>query len=194
MKKVIFLLGVLLAHPAWSIHVSTGLYKSLIDVQDKNGKMVTNPFSPSLSVGTNFKFTDGFGFSPQIGFIYHTVQTDDSYGKYKMYSIFLLYDFIWVPQDYQFLALRFGLGTFRKTITGEGGTITVPNGNSTATAYRPESATSYSSTFNLGTDINFNISTEWFNNVGMRFEVFSFRPLSQEYRSYTYNLGVVAYF
>ena len=194
MKTVIFLLGVLLAHPAWSVHVSTGLYKSLIDVQDKNGKAVTNPFSPSLSVGTNFKFTDGFGFSPQIGFIYHTVQTDDSYGKYKMYSLFLLYDFIWVPQDYQFLAIRFGLGTFRKTITGKGGSVTVPNGNSTATAYRPDSATSYSSTFNLGTDINFGINTEWFNNLGMRFEVFAFRPLSQQYRSYTYNLGLVAYF
>jgi hypothetical protein len=188
------LLAVLLAHPAWGSHVSTGLYKSLIDVQDKNGKAVTNPFSPALSVGTNFKFTDGFGFSPQLGFIYHTVQTDDSYGEYKMYSIFLLYDFIWVPQDYQFLALRFGLGTFRKTITGKGGSVTVPNGNSTATAYRPDSATSYSSTFNLGTDINFGINTEWFNNLGMRFEVFAFRPLSQEYRSYTYNLGLVAYF
>jgi hypothetical protein len=194
MKTVIFLLAVLLAHPAWGSHVSTGLYKSLIDVQDKNGKAVTNPFSPALSVGTNFKFTDGFGFSPQLGFIYHTVQTDDSYGEYKMYSIFLLYDFIWVPQDYQFLALRFGLGTFRKTITGKGGSVTVPNGNSTATAYRPDSATSYSSTFNLGTDINFGINTEWFNNLGMRFEVFAFRPLSQEYRSYTYNLGLVAYF
>jgi hypothetical protein len=194
MKILILLLGVLFASHAWSIHVSSGVYKSLIDVQDKNGKEVKNPFSPALTVGSNFKFADGFGFSPQLGFVYHTVETDDSYGKYKMYSIFLLYDFMWVPQDYQFFALRFGLGTFRKTISGQGGTVTIPNGNSTATAYRPESSTSYSSTINLGTDFNFNMSTQWFTNMGVRFEVFAFRPLSQEYRTYTYNLGLVAYF
>ena len=194
MKVLILLFGVLLTSPVWSVHVSTGVYKSLIDVQDKNGKVASNPFSPALTVGSNFQFADGFGFSPQLGFVYHTVQTDDSYGDYKMYSIFLLYDFIWVPQDYQFFALRFGLGTFRKTITGKGGTVTIPNGNSTAKAYRPESATSYSSTINLGTDFNFNMSTQWFTNMGVRFEVFAFRPLSQEYRTYTYNLAFVAYF
>ncbi len=194
MKILILLLGVFLASPALSMHVSTGVYKSLIDVQDKNGKTVTNPFSPALTVGSNFKFADGIGFSPQLGFVYHTVQTDDTYGEYKMYSLFLLYDFMWVPQDYQFFALRFGLGTFRKTITGKGGSVTVPNGTGTATAYRPDSSTSYSSTFNLGTDFNFNWSTEWFTNMGARFEVFAFRPLSHEYRTYTYNLAFVAYF
>ena len=194
MKILILLFGFLLANPAWSVHVSTGVYKSLIDVQDKNGKTLTNPFSPALTVGSNFKFADGVGFSPQLGYVYHTVQTDDSYGDYKMYSIFLLYDFIWVPQDYQFFALRFGLGTFRKTISGKGGSVTIPNGTGTAKAYRPESSTTYSSTVNLGTDFNFNMSTEWFTNMGMRFEVFAFRPLSQEYRTYTYNLGFVAFF
>ena len=194
MKILLLFLSAFLTNPSWSAHLSTGIYKSLIDVQDKNGKEVTNPFSPALSVGSNFKFTDGFGFSPQLGFVYHTVQTDDSYGDYKMYSIFLLYDFIWVPQSYQSFALRFGLGTFRKTITGKGGTVTIPNGTGTATAYRPESATSYSGTFNLGTDFKFNMRTNWFTNFGLRFEVFAFRPLSQEYRNYTYNLGFLAYF
>ena len=176
------------------MHVSTGVYKSLIDVQDKNGKEVKNPFSPALTVGTNFQFGQSFGFSPQLGFIHHTVKSDDSYGKYKMYTFFLLYDFIWVPQSFDSFALRFGLGTFRKTIKGEGGKVTIPNGASTMQAYRPDSVTSYSGTFNLGADYNFNILKDWFSNFGMRFEVFVFRPLSSENRNYTYNLAFVAYF
>jgi hypothetical protein len=194
MKITLLFIGLLLASPLWAVHVSTGLHKSLIDVQDKNGKEDKNPFSPVLTVGSNFKMTEGFGFSPQLGFIYHTVNSDDSYGKYKMYSFFILYDFIWVPQGYEFFGLRFGLGTFRKTIKGEGGTVTIPNGNSTAKAYRPESSTSYSGTFNLGTDFNFNILKDWFTNFGLRLEMYVFRPLSKENRNYTYTLGAVGYF
>jgi hypothetical protein len=194
MKIILLTVGLLLTTSLWAVHISTGLHKSLIDVQDKQGDEVKNPFSPFFSVGTNFRLSGGFGFSPQLGFIYHTVQTDDTYGEYKMYSLFALYDFLWVPQGYKFFGLRFGLGTFRKTIKGEGGSVTVPNGSSTIKAYRPESSTSYSGTFNLGTDFYFHILKKWFTNFGVRSEIFVFRPLSKENRNYTYTLGVVGYF
>jgi hypothetical protein len=194
MKIILLLICVLFASSVWAVHLSTGVHKSLIDVQDKNGDEEKNPFSPVFSVGSNFRISGGFGFSPQFGFIYHTVKSDDSYGEYKMYSLFILYDFLWVPQDYDFFALRFGVGTFRKTVKGEGGSVTVPNGNSTATAYRPESSTSYSGTFNLGTDFNFKIFQDWFTNFGVRFEMYAFRPLSSENRNYAYTLGAVGYF
>ena len=194
MKIFLISIVLLVSYPALAWQFSAGVYKSLLDVQDKKGDEVKNPFSPVISVGTNFQLSGSFGFSPQLGYIYHTVESDDSYGKYKMSTIFLLYDFIWIPSDYQFLALRFGLGTFRKTITGEGGTVTIPNQNTTATAYRPESSTSYSSTFNLGGEFRFDVSSDWFNGAGARIETFIFRPLSQEFRSYTYQLALVGYF
>ncbi len=194
MKFILLFIGLLLASPVWAVHVSTGLHKSLIDVQDKNGDAVKNPLSPVLSIGGNFRLKEGLGFSPQFGFIYHTVESDDSYGDYKMHSFFVLYDFLWVPQGYDSFGLRFGLGTFRKTIEGEGGAVTIPNGTSTSTAYKPESSTSYSGTFNLGTDFNFHIFRDWFKNFGLRFEMHVFRPLSEENRNYTYTLGAVGYF
>lgn len=174
----------------------TGIHKSLNDVQDKKGKEATNPISPGVAIGWNFQLPDNFGFSPSLGYIHNTVNSDDSYGKYKMYTIYLLYDFMWIPMSFsERLALRFGLGTFRKTIKGEGGSVTVPNLNTTTTAYRPgKSSTSYSSTFNFGADYTFDFLQDWFNNFGVRLEFFTFRPLSMKYRTFAYTFGAVAYF
>ena len=75
--------------------------------------------------------------------------------------------------------------------------MTIPNGTGTATARRPGSTVnSYSNTFNFGADYNFdlNFSGAWFTDLGIRFETFIFRPLSQDYRSYAFNLGVLLYY
>jgi hypothetical protein len=88
MRIILFIIGLFLTTSLWAVHVSTGLHKSLIDVQDKQGDEVKNPLSPVFTVGTNFRLSGGFGLSPQLGFIYHTVESDDSYGEYKMYSLF----------------------------------------------------------------------------------------------------------
>ena len=180
---------------AYGVHVTTGFYKSLMDVQDKNGKEATNPLFPAIGVGTNFEMTSAFRFSPQLGYISHTVDSKDSYGKYKMSTIFLLYDVLWLPKGFTNTAFRFGLGTFRKSISGKGGAVTIPNGNSTMTAYRPgKSQTSYSGTFNLGADIQFEFLRDWFDKFGVRGEMFVFRPLSKEYRNYSFILAAVGYF
>lgn len=178
-------------------HTMIGFNKVLKDTQDSNGKVDDKPFSPTLSVGYNFNlFDSGFGFSPQLGYI-HTKQTaNDSYGKQKVHTIFLNWDFIWISSLSDQLAFRFGLGTFIKRTKGEGGTVTIPNGTGTDEARRPgKTVSSYSSTLNLGADYNFNVQlSDWIDDLGLRFELYTFRPLSSEYRNYAFNFGVLLYF
>lgn len=190
---------VLIINICSAFHVTTGFYKSLIDVQDKNGKEVTNPFNPTIGVGYNWQFSPTWGFSPQIGYIYDWKKSDDGYNDYKVHTFNILYDFAWLPFDGMtgdnFFAIRMGVGTFIKKIKGEGGSVTVPNGSSTSKAYRPdETSTSYSSTLNFGADMSLNIFKDYFQNFGIRFETYVFRPLSKEYRNYAYSLSAVAYF
>lgn len=185
-----------LLNVCWSAHISTGFYKSLHDVQDKDGDELQNPLHPMIGIGDNWKISTDWGFSPQLKYIYNRQVSDDSYNDYSVHTFVLLYDFIWVPVDsMQSFALRFGLGTFIKRIKGEGGTVTIPNGTGTMSAYRPdETETSYSSTFNLGGDLMLDLFKDYFANTGLRLETFIFRPLSQEHRTYAYTLSMVGYF
>jgi hypothetical protein len=201
MKKMILLLCLLVIgfnSANAKSHFSIGFNKNLKDTQNSSGKVDDKPYSPYLSWGSHFKIADSrFGFSPQLGYI-HTNQTaNDSYGKQKIHSFFLHWDFIYAPEFLNQFAFRFGVGNFIKRTTGEDGTVTIPNGTGTATARRPGSTVnSYSNTFNFGADYNFdlNFSGAWFTDLGIRFETFIFRPLSQDYRSYAFNLGILLYY
>jgi hypothetical protein len=201
MIKTLLALFILLSSlkPAHSkSNFSIGFNKNLKDTQNSNGKVDDKPYSPYISWGSNFKIADlSFGFSPQIGYI-HTIQTaDDSYGKQKVHSFFIHWDFLYVPEFSDQFAFRFGIGNFIKRTYGEGGTVTIPNGTGTSTARRPDSTVnSYSNTFNLGADYNLDLdfSGDWLSDLGIRFETFIFRPLSQDYRSYAFNLGLLLYY
>jgi len=179
-------------------HAFVGFNKALKDTQNSKGKVEDKPFSPTLGYGYNFNlFNTGLGFSPQLGYI-HTNQTaNDSFGKQKIHSFFINWDILWITSLSQHLAFRFGVGTFIKRTRGKGGTVTIPNGNSTDEARRPSgTVTSYSSTLNLGADYNFDLQMmgQWIEDVGLRFELYTFRPLSSENRNYTFNIGALLYF
>lgn len=179
-------------------HFSLGLHRTLKDVQNSKGKTEDKPLSPYVGWGYHFNlFGSRYGFSPQIGYI-HTKQTaNDSFGKQKIHSFFLNWDFLYVPTFSDQLALRFGIGNFIKRTSGKGGTVEIPNGSGTDQARRPgKTVTSYSSTFNLGADYNFNLDMYdfWIKDLGLRFELFTFRPLSQENRNYAFNFGVLMYY
>jgi len=177
-------------------HFSVGVHKTLKEFQDSKGKEDEKPFSPFIGWGHHFNlFQSRFGFSPQIGYI-HTKQTaNDSFGKQKIHTIFLNWDFLYVPTFSNQLAFRFGVGNFIKRISGEGGTVEIPNGSGTDQALRPDkTVNSYSSTLNLGTDFNFNMNPlGWVNDLGLRFELFTFRPFSKENRNYAFNFGILIY-
>ena len=179
-------------------HFSLGFNKALKDTQDRNGKVDDKPYSPYIAWGSHFKIADSrFGFSPQLGYIHTTQTANDSFGKQKIHTVFLHWDFLYVPEFSDQFAFRFGIGNFVKRTSGEGGTVTIPNGSGTSTARRPSgTSNSYSSTFNFGADYNFNLAMadSWITDLGIRFETFIFRPLSQEYRNYAFNLGLLMYY
>ena len=140
-------------------HTFLGFNKTLKDTQNSKGKVEDKPFSPTIGFGYNFDlFGSGFGFSPQIGYIHTNQVADDSFGKQQVHTIFFNWDFIWISSFSNDLAIRFGIGNFIKRTHGEGGTVEIPNGNSTDQARRPSgTVSSYSSTFNLGADYNFGL-------------------------------------
>lgn len=180
------------------LHSFVGFNKALKDTQNQKGKVEEKPFSPTIGVGYNFNlFNTGFGFSPQLGYI-HTKQTaNDSFGDQKVHTIFLNWDFIWISSLSDHLAFRFGIGNFIKRTSGKGGTVEIPNGSGTDQAQRPGgTVNSYSSTFNLGADYNFDLQMldSWVQDIGIRFELYTFRPLSSENRNYAFNIGALLYF
>lgn len=180
------------------LHSFVGFHKALKDTQNQKGKVEEKPFSPTIGVGYNFNlFNTGFGFSPQLGYI-HTKQTaNDSFGDQKVHTIFLNWDFIWISSLSDHLAFRFGIGNFIKRTSGKGGTVEIPNGSGTDQAQRPGgTVNSYSSTFNLGADYNFDLQMldSWVQDIGIRFELYTFRPLSSENRNYAFNIGALLYF
>lgn len=196
---VLGLLSMLVATSAYSkSHAFIGFHKFLKDTQNSKGKVEEKPFSPTLGFGYHFNIMDSrFGFSPQIGYI-HTKQTaDDKYGKQKIHTVFINWDFLWISPLSDQLAFRFGIGNFIKRTSGEGGTVEIPNGSGTDQARRPSgTVNSYSNTFNFGADYNFNVSQigNWIEDIGVRFETYAFRPLSQEYRTWAFNFGAILYF
>lgn len=179
-------------------HLFLGFNRTLKDTQNSKGKVEDKPFSPTLGVGYNFNLFDtGFGFSPQLGYIHTNQVTNDSFGDQKVHTIFLNWDFIWISPLSNFLAFRFGIGNFIKRTSGEGGTVEIPNGAGTDQARRPDgTVNSYSSTFNLGADYKFDLQLlgTWVQDVGVRLELYTFRPLSQENRNYAFNFGALLYF
>jgi hypothetical protein len=201
MKNFAFVLILLMSASAHAWHAAIGTYKMLDKTQTQSGGDASNAFSPMVGVGGNFSLPwSGWGFSPQLGYVRHTVKSDDSYGgEYQIQTIMMLYDFVWVPEIFSGssvpFAVRLGLGNFRRSTKGKGGTVTIPNGGGTTTAPRPSSSeASYTGTFNLGADFTFGALASWMTNTGLRFETFTFSPLNKEKRTYAFNLMALAYF
>lgn len=179
------------------LHSFLGFNKALKDTQNSKGKVEDKPFSPTLAIGDNFNFFGtGLGFSPQFGYIHTKQVANDSFGDQKIHTIFFNWDFLWVSSLSDHLAFRFGIGNFIKRTSGKGGTVEIPNGTGTDQARRPGgTVNSYSSTFNFGADYNLDMQMYgWFTDLGLRFELFVFRPLSSENRNYAFNLGSILYF
>ena len=179
-------------------HLFLGSHKTLKDTQDSNGKVDDKPYSPTVGFGYNFRLFDSeYGFSPMLGYIHTTQTANDSFGDQKIHSIFMNWDFITVSSLSSHLVYRFGIGNFIKRTSGKGGTVEIPNGAGTATARRPgKTVTSYSSTFNFGLDFKFDLgmSDSFIEDLGLRFELYTFRPLSNENRNYAFNLGLLLFF
>ncbi|MCB9091246.1 MAG: hypothetical protein H6621_10600 [Halobacteriovoraceae bacterium] len=198
---ILIFLFVISLTKSYGTHFSLGYHKMDPNVQSQDGSEASDPYSPTISLGHNFNAFWGMQFSPQIGYIKNKVNSGDSYGgDYKIETYYLLYDLLWNPfessvSDSTEWVLRTGLGTYQKSIKGSGGTVTVPNGTSTTTAYRPSgSSKSYTTTLNLGIDGRFNYNSQYIKKWGLRLESFLYSPFQKQKRTFAYLITLVGYF
>lgn len=151
--------------------------------KETTGSSNTFSFSPMISVNTIFP-TPFFNqlFLPELAMVFHS---EDQDGYSKRTTLFL-FDFGHLLTND--VILRYGLGTALTRITGEGGTVTLPNGSDTSTYYQPnEASTSWNTTVNLG------IEGQIMPNYSMRFQTYWFSLLNSEARKASYSLNLVYY-
>lgn len=195
-KKYILILSVLLpVSLKASVSVSMGLLRNMNTVQDRDGKETRDPFMPMLKVGWTSDWSlYGLRLSPHAFYALSSRESDDSFGGDYSVNIYgFLYDLIY-PVNAN-LGLRFGLGNVIKSIEGEGGTVTIPNGDGTATAYKPgEKVTSYTGTLNFGADYTFGSPLLFVKNLGLRFEYLMMSPLKNDKRTGYLMLSLQGYF
>lgn len=185
---------------AFGFHSSFGGIQHRNAVQDSSGSKTAASISPNLSIGHNFNLLEGWMMSPQLGYIYHILGSEDSYGEYKSHTLYVLFDFLYDPGWDPSFRFRYGIGNFMRSISGDGGTVTVPNGGGTDTAYRPGStSTSYSTSLDLGMDYYFfdplmgpsiDSTVDW----GARFSVFLFEIIDPDKATWSYQIAITGYF
>lgn len=167
-------------------------------VQTQAGKEAADPLSYGIGFGHEFQWWNSTQFAPRFGYIKNTVESNDHYsGKYKVETIYVLYDFAHPFDSDKSLWWRVGIGNFIKRIKGDGGTVTIPNGSGTATAYKPgKTQQSFTSTLNLGADWMFSkgYGADTINGYGISFETFWNEILDSKKRMFTAQLGLIAYF
>ena len=164
-------------------------------VQNQAGSEDGDPISYGLVIGHVFDSPRSTKFSPKLGYIKNEVNSDDHYsGKYKIETIYLLYDVIHPLNQAETIFFRAGIGNFIKRIKGDGGTVTIPNGAGFATAYKPgKTQESYTSTLNIGADWIF-MSDFGSTRYGMTLESFWSEILDSKKRMFTVQFGLTAYF
>lgn len=187
-----------LTSAAQAAHVTLGFFRLDEKVQNSNGKEVDDPFSPAISLGHDWQTPWGqWQFSPRLGYIQNQMVANDSYGGHKVETLYILWDAFHPWQGSSTSGWRVGLGSFMKTIKGPGGTVTVPNGSGTATAYRPDgSSKSATASLNGGFDWVFkdNMGGGILSSLGLTGELFLFETINSKQRLFGYNLSLVGFF
>jgi hypothetical protein len=195
-SAVILSLSLLFAtNSSFAFDVGLGVLQPADKTQDASGKDIPDPFSPTISIGHTWDIY-GFIFAPRFGYLSQTDNTDDNYGGgSKVETFYLLYDFLMPLGHMRSFKLRYGFGTFRKTVKGDGGTVTIPNGNSTMTAYKPETSKPSSTlSANLGIDYNFGLMGQTIKDQGVRGELFVLQPLDKDKRLFSLMFSYALFF
>jgi hypothetical protein len=172
-----------------------GFSRAEESVQDQAGKNTSDPFSPTISFGHSWRFFGLDTFSPRLGYTKNTRSSSDSYGgDYQMETLYVLYDFLRPTNSSGRSFYRYGVGSFTKKTQGSGGNVTVPNGTTTATAYRADAPTSSSTlSLDLGWDYKFANSGGTFKSQGFLLEFFLLQPLSKLKSTYLITLAYSFY-
>ena len=157
MKRWVYLFTsmsvILMASKAVAFDLSALAYQPNVISQDENGDEEKDPLSYGLTVGHQWNWAPGIFFAPRFSYVKNSEKSRDSYSDYDLTTMIVALDILYRIHSVHLLFMRFGIGNLIKEIKGPGGTVTIPNGSSTTTAYRPSgSSKSKSGTLNLGLD------------------------------------------
>lgn len=151
--------------------------------KETTGSKNTLSFDPMVGVNTIFA-TPFYNqlFIPEFAMVFHG-EGQDGYSKKTM--LFLLdFGHQFGPQT----ILRYGIGTILTKVKSDGGTVTLLNGSTPTTFYKPdESTTSWNTTLNLGVEHSFS------RTYALRFQTYWFSLLDSEARKVSYSLSAVYY-
>lgn len=181
---------------AHAFDLGLGVYRPEEKVQSSSGSEKADPISPNISIGHMWSFS-WFDFAPRFGYIRHQNNSDDSYGKYQVETLYLLYNISTPLDGYGSgnLRVNYGLGTFGRKIKGEGGTVEIPNGSGTATAARPgEGKTSYTLSSQVGLDYRWGSSGSTVQGYGLQGYLFALQPLNNKKRMFALSLDFLVAF
>lgn len=154
--RLILLSLLLISIPTWGLDFSVLAYQSNLKTQDYYGKDKKDPVYYGASLGHRWNIDPNLVFAPHLSYIHNTQKSEDSYSDYKIQLYHISMDFLYRISDLHQLDLRLGLGNLYRITKGQGGTVTIPNGSGTATAYRPSgTSTSQTATLNMGLEWRF---------------------------------------
>jgi len=194
---LIVLASLFLANPeASAVSLGVGLFNPFDKTQDGSGQDQSDPVSPTISLSHSWNIFGTTSFAPVVGYTQFTNNTNDRYGgSYSVDSLYILYDFLTPLSDSGDLSLRWGLGSIRKQISGDGGQVTIPNGSGTADVYKPSiSKPSSTVSLNLGLDYRFGVAGLAGTDQGVRLEFFVIQPLDKIKRTLALSFNYVLYF
>ena len=152
--KAFILISFFLALPARGAHlVTTGTFVPYFNKAQISNTGATRKFelNPYVGYGQQFHISGPHYFMPEIALAFYL----DNAKKTTRRTLFLHYDFSYVLTNV--FLLRYGLTTYWHTIEGEGGTVTLRNGDSYSDFKAPSKArTSYYTTVDFGGEYFFN--------------------------------------
>lgn len=196
LSLVISVIIFLFFYHANAFDLGLGAHRLNDKTQDSSGNDENDPYSMAISIGNKWEIYSPIKFAPRFGYIRQTNNTDDRYGgDYLIESFYLLCDFTYPILSMPNFNFLYGFGNFRKTITGSGGDVTVPNGSGTMTAYRPgKSSASYTLSLNLGLEYFFDWRGTTVTDQGISTEIFIMQPFNKEKRMLAWMLSYLLQF
>lgn len=163
---------------------STGTYVPYFDKVQVSNSGATQKFdlNPYFAIGKQFNMSGPHYFMPELGYTYWL----ETAKKVKKNIIFLHYNFSYILS--QRFIFRYGLTTHWYKIKGEGGTVSLRNGDGYTNFKAPDKeVTTYFTTLNLGSEFFFN------KRLALRFDLNMMNVNELEQRAYNYLFTVNFY-
>ena len=186
-QKTLYLLVFLLifvSEASANLMYSAGTYVPYFNKVQTSNTGATKKFelTPYFGLGWQFHIAGPQYFTPELGYAHWL----DNAKKTKKSMVFLHYNFSYVLSP-SFL-WRYGLTTHWYRIGGDGGTVTLRNGNGYTDFHAPsKTVTSYFTTFNLGAEFFMD------REKSLRFDLHMMNANEFENKAYNYLLTINFY-